>query len=76
VGNWLQLQLCSFGGNVWNFVVKKPFTILNAYMYALFSYSLALFLLYGGHCFSVLLPSKVMHDFHACYAPTHDDVSL
>ena len=39
-------------------VMKRTFTISNAYMYVLFSYSLALILLYGGCIASQ--PSKVM----------------
>ena len=42
---------------------EKPFTILNAYVHALFSYSSTLILLYGGHFFSVWLLSKVTSGF-------------
>ena len=43
------------------FVAKKPFTILNSYVYALFSYSFSFDPC--GHCFSVWLPSKVTQGF-------------
>ena len=35
----LATQRCSIGGNAQSLVVKKPFTILNAYVYSLFTYS-------------------------------------
>ena len=41
---------------------EKHFIIRNAYVYALFFYSFS-FDLYGGHCFLVQLPSKVMRSF-------------
>ena len=37
--NWLQLKLHSLGGNVLNYVAKKSYTIFNAYVYVLVSYS-------------------------------------
>ena len=57
--NCLQLQLRSFGGSAQNFVAKNPFTFLNAQLGVFTVLTvLALILLYGGHCFSVRLPSN------------------
>jgi len=46
-------------------MAKKPFTILNAYVYALVSYSFGFDPL-CGHYFSVWLPSKVTRSFTHC----------
>ena len=60
---WKCLEFCG----------KKPFIISNASMCPLFSYSFSfdLSLIYGGHCFLVWLPSKVMRGFtHHVRFPT------
>ena len=51
---------------------KKPYTILNAYTCKHCSLTvLALILLYGGHCFSVQLPSKVTLRFSTSRQASH-----
>jgi len=53
--------------------MAKKYLLQYAYVYVLFSTVLALILLYGGHCFLVQLPSKVMLRFPASHnnAPQH-----
>jgi len=64
VENWLQLQHCSFGKNAYNFMAKKLITILNAYVYALSSYS---FSCGPSLYFSAWLSLKVTLEFSASH---------
>ena len=63
--NWLQQQPHSFSGNALNFMGRKPFTILIAYVHALFCSNtvIALNLLYGDHSFTIRFLSKVKSSF-------------